>query len=357
MRKVHKKARIRRSDDSWCLYIGDLTSGVLEDYFVLTTKAAVLTFGQKFGPLLGAMHAFIGKNNEDILKVIDQILDDYSSPAKAWFGPVLAILVDSPEDLKIILNSPNCLQKAFPYDFLRVNCGLMSAPAEMWKTHRKYLNPCFNPKLLQSFLPIFNVKSKTMGNETSALSVSFCLLMLAMHQDIQERVVDELRSVFDTKDQPVTPEAVSKLEYLSMVMNETLRLFPITPLIGREALKDTKLDKFEIPAGACIIMPIYKVHRNKKLWGENAHLFNPDNFLPENVEKRHPYCFLPFSQGPRNCIGWRYSLLAMKTMLCHLLRNYKFTTHIKYHELKFKMCLDLKITNKHMVQIERRDFK
>lgn len=104
-------------------------------------------------------------------------------------------------------------------------------------------------------------------------------------------------------------------------------------------------------------MPIYKVQRKKEYWGENADLFNPDNFLPENVEKRHPYCFLPFSHGPRNCIGMRYSLLAMKTMLCHLLRTYKFTTNLKYHELKFKMCLDLKISNKHMVQIQRREFK
>uniref|UniRef100_A0A336K189 CSON006028 protein n=1 Tax=Culicoides sonorensis TaxID=179676 RepID=A0A336K189_CULSO len=115
-------------------------------------------------PLIGAMYLFFGKNNEDILKEVDKILTKYKSPAKAWFGPVLAILVDSPPDLKVILNSPHCLQKAFPYQFLRVDCGLMAAPVDMWKTHRKYLNPCFNPKLLQSFLPIFNQKSRVMAD-------------------------------------------------------------------------------------------------------------------------------------------------------------------------------------------------
>lgn len=78
--------------------------------------------------------------------------------------------------------------------------------------------------------------------------------MLAMHPDVQERVVEELRSVFDSQEQAVTPEIVSKLEYLSMVINETLRLFPITPLIAREVQRDLKLDKFEIPAGESLYL-------------------------------------------------------------------------------------------------------
>lgn len=72
-----------------------------------------------------------------------------------------------------------------------------------------------------------------------------------MHPDIQERVVDELRSIFESKEQEATLELISKLDYLSMVINETLRLFPITPLIGREARSDIQLDKFEIPGGSC----------------------------------------------------------------------------------------------------------
>lgn len=75
-----------------------------------------------------------------------------------------------------------------------------------------------------------------------------------MHPDVQERVIEELRSVFESKEQNVTPEIVSKLEFLNMVLNETLRLFPITPLIAREVQKDTKLDKFEIPAGVSRVL-------------------------------------------------------------------------------------------------------
>lgn len=127
--------------------------------------------------------------------------------------------------------------------------------------------------------------------------------MLAMHQDVQERVFQEIVSVFGLSDLEITTEEILKLEYLSMVINESLRLFPITPLIGREIKKDVQLEKFTLPAGSSIVIPIYKVHRNVDTWGPNSNLFDPDNFLPENIEKRHPYSYLPFSNGPRNCIG------------------------------------------------------
>jgi cytochrome P450 len=62
-------------------------------------------------------------------------------------------------------------------------------------------------------------------------------------------------------------------------------------------------DDFEIPAGITLLINFYTLHRRKDIWGDDAEEFNPDHFLPENVEKRHPYSFLPFSGGQRNCIG------------------------------------------------------
>lgn len=81
-------------------------------------------------PLIGAMYLFMGKDNEQVLQVIDKLLDEFQSPAKAWFGPMLVLLIDSPVDLKIVLNSQNCMQKAYPYEFLGVSKGLMAAPGE-----------------------------------------------------------------------------------------------------------------------------------------------------------------------------------------------------------------------------------
>jgi hypothetical protein len=63
------------------------------------------------------------------------------------------------------------------------------------------------------------------------------------------------------------------------------------------------LDGVEIPAGITLLINFYTLHRRPDVWGDDAEEFNPDHFLPENVEKRHPYSFLPFSGGQRNCIG------------------------------------------------------
>lgn len=73
------------------------------------------------------------------------------------------------------------------------------------------------------------------------MTIAFCVLMLAMNPDIQEKVVEEMKSVFDTADQSVTYDDLSKLNYLTMVMEETLRLFPITPFIVREVTKDIEI--------------------------------------------------------------------------------------------------------------------
>lgn len=188
------------------------------------------------------------------------------------------------------------------------------------------------------------------------MTTSFCVLMMAMHPEIQERVLEEMRSVFESAEEPVTQDHISQLSYLTMVLYETLRLFPITPFIAREVQEDIQLGEYTLPKGASLVIPIFKLQRQEEIWGPDAHLFNPDNFLPEKVASRHSYAWIPFSAGQRNCIGQKYSLLAMKTMLCHLLRNYRFKTSLKYSDLKFKMALDLKIVNKHMLSIEKRKF-
>lgn len=97
-----------------------------------------------------------------------------------------------------------------------------------------------------------------------------------------------------------------------------------------------------------------RIHRREEIWGEKCMEFNPDNFLPENMEKRHLLSYLPFSFGARNCIGYKFADYAMKITLAHLLRNYKFTTQLKMKDLKFSFGMTLNILNNQSILIHKR---
>ncbi|XP_059621733.1 cytochrome P450 4c21-like [Phlebotomus argentipes] len=194
------------------------------------------------------------------------------------------------------------------------------------------------------------------GFETSALISSYCVLMLAMHPKIQQKVYEEIEGIFgkDCKNPVVEYEHFNRLEYLDRVLKETLRLFPVVPYFARKVSKDFNLAGHKVPAGVRIMISMITVHHDKEIWGEDAEKFNPDNFLPERVQTRHPYSYFPFGGGIRNCIGMKYSLMSMKTMIIHLLSNYRLSTELRMEDLRTKIDVTLKLINKHMVSIEAR---
>ena len=105
------------------------------------------------------------------------------------------------------------------------------------------------------------------------------------------------------------------------------------------------------------MLNILSLHRNPKYWGEDAALFRPERFESENLSKIHPYAFVPFSGGPRICLGFKYATNIMKTAVCYLLRNYKITSNLIYEELDVKILLVTRIVQDYMIQIEKRNFK
>ncbi|XP_006266026.2 cytochrome P450 3A24-like [Alligator mississippiensis] len=162
------------------------------------------------------------------------------------------------------------------------------------------------------------------GYETTSSTLSFISYNLATHPDVQQRLHEEIDAALPNKARP-TYEAVMQMEYLDMVVNETLRLFPPGGRIERVCKETTEINGVTIPKGTVTVIPSYLLHRDPGHWPEPEE-FRPERFSKENRDSMDPYIFLPFGAGPRNCIGMRFALLSLKIALVVLLQRFSFRT-------------------------------
>ncbi|XP_054499653.2 cytochrome P450 3A9-like [Agelaius phoeniceus] len=172
--------------------------------------------------------------------------------------------------------------------------------------------------LAQAFIFIFA------GYEPTSNTLGFLAYELAMHPDVQEKVLQEIDTVLPNKA-PLTYEAIMKLEYLDMTVNETLRVYPLGGRIERTCKKDVEINGVTIPKGVVVTIPPYVLHRDPEYW-PNPDEFRPERFNKENKESIDPYTYLPFGAGPRNCIGMRFALLILKVAIVSLLQHFTFQT-------------------------------
>nr|UTI67593.1 farnesyl diphosphate synthase [Kerria lacca] len=172
------------------------------------------------------------------------------------------------------------------------------------------------------------------GTETTATAVASFLLAVAMYPEIQEKVYEEIYEVFGDDDRPADEGDLDKFPYMDQVMKESLRIFTLVPHIFRKVDEDMKIGPYVYPAGTSVLVDILNVHFDPKLY-PNPKQFNPENFSPEAISKRHKYSYLPFSAGARNCIGKSFAELGMKLRLIALLRMFSFHTTMKMEDMKF----------------------
>uniref|UniRef100_UPI0037E7945B cytochrome P450 4T8 n=1 Tax=Semicossyphus pulcher TaxID=241346 RepID=UPI0037E7945B len=159
------------------------------------------------------------------------------------------------------------------------------------------------------------------GHDTTASGLSFILYNLACHPEHQQMCRDEINEVLDGKE-TMEWEDLSKIPYTTMCIKESLRLYPPVPGISRKITKPmTFFDGRTLPAGTLVGTTVFGIHRNPTVW-ENPDEFDPLRFLPENVSKRSPHAFVPFSAGPRNCIGQAFAMNEMKVLTALMLKRY-----------------------------------
>ena len=180
------------------------------------------------------------------------------------------------------------------------------------------------------------------GHDTTAMALSWTIFLLGHNRSVQEKLwteVDRLQVAQVEADLEL--DDLKGLKYLDCVIKEALRLCPSVPFIGRQTRSDLKLGDHVVPPGSVVFVLIYQLHRNSSIY-PNPEQFNPDRFLPESTIGRHPFAFVPFSAGPRNCIGQKFAMAEMKTVLYHLTRNFEFESITPQDKARVQMEMVLR---------------
>ena len=159
------------------------------------------------------------------------------------------------------------------------------------------------------------------GHETAANILSWIFYLLARHPEAVERIRAEERAVLGGRRPEFSD--LMKMEYLTQVIDECLRLYPPSWITDRVAKRDDRYGGFDIPAGARVIPFIYGLHHSPKLWTD-PEAFDPGRFTKENRKARHNFAHMPFGAGPRMCIGRHFATMEMKMVVLAMIGRYRF---------------------------------
>lgn len=162
------------------------------------------------------------------------------------------------------------------------------------------------------------------GHDTTTSGISWFLYCMALYPEHQQLCREEVRGILGDQDS-FQWDDLAKMTYLTMCMKECFRLYPPVPQVYRQLNKPvTFVDGRSLPAGSLISLHIYALHRNSTVWPE-PEVFDPLRFSPENAAGRHPFAFMPFSAGPRNCIGQQFAMNEMKVVTALCLLRFEFS--------------------------------
>ncbi len=159
------------------------------------------------------------------------------------------------------------------------------------------------------------------GHETTAKALTWTLYLLARAPRWQERVKTEIETVVGNS--PVEARHLDQLVVTRMVLKEAMRLYPPAPVMTRLAGDTMALGPETVTAGTLIVIPIYVVHRHRKLW-DDPDRFDPERFAPEREAKYPRTQFMPFGFGPRTCIGSTFAMMEATAILATLVRGARF---------------------------------
>lgn len=157
------------------------------------------------------------------------------------------------------------------------------------------------------------------GHETTALTLAWALYLCAFDPAVQDRARAEAQAVLG--DRAATAEDVAALPFIRQIIEETLRLYPAGGFLSRTAQAEDRLSVAVIRPGDTVMIPVYGLHRHRKLW-EAPDAFVPDRWADRSAVDRYQY--LPFGDGPRICIGAQFAMQEAIVILATLLARFRF---------------------------------
>ncbi|GJN31385.1 hypothetical protein PR202_gb19778 [Eleusine coracana subsp. coracana] len=165
------------------------------------------------------------------------------------------------------------------------------------------------------------------GYESTAVTAAWCLMLLGLHPEWQDRVREEVHEICG--GQPLDSQSLQKLKSLTMVIQETLRLYPAGAFVSRQALQELTLGGVHIPKGVNIYIPVSTMHLDPNLWGPDVKEFNPERF---SDARPHLYSYLPFGAGARTCLGQGFAMAELKILISLIISKFvlKLSPHYEH---------------------------
>lgn len=156
------------------------------------------------------------------------------------------------------------------------------------------------------------------GHETSSYALSWALWLVASHAPTRQRILQEVAEV--AGDAPLGAEHLDGLVFTKQVLQETMRLYPGATAVVRTAGRDIELKGRKIARGTMVVLATHAFHRRPDYWPD-PHVFDPDRFAPDQQAAGRPrLAYMPFSAGPRVCMGAAFAMTELTLVLATLVR-------------------------------------
>lgn len=160
------------------------------------------------------------------------------------------------------------------------------------------------------------------GHDTTTSGISWILYALACNPEHQRACQQEIDSILHGRDSDdILWDDLGQLKYLTLCIKEAMRVYPPVPAVQRQLTKPLTVEGVTLEKDTVITVCLGNLHRNPLVWPE-PDKFDPERFLPENFDKLDNFSYVPFSAGPRNCIGQNFAMNEMKITLAHILRRF-----------------------------------